>query len=124
MVNKIQTAINQVEEWANRCGFRLSVEKIQVICFSKKKHIPVELTLYGQPLKQVTEIKFLGVWLDEKLAFSIHIEKLVTKCKKTINLMRCLVGCEWGASFNSLRNILWPYKICNRLWLHSIWVSM
>lgn len=69
MVNKIQTAINQVEEWANRCGFRLSVEKIQVICFSKKKHIPVELTLYRQPLKQVTEIKFLGVWLDEKLAF-------------------------------------------------------
>ncbi len=33
--SKIQDAINEVEKWTNKWGFRLSVSKTQVICFSK-----------------------------------------------------------------------------------------
>ncbi len=92
----------KVEEWAQKCGFRISVEKTQVICFTKKRNVCIKLSLYGKQLEQVSVVKFLGVWLDEKL--KIDVEKL-TKCKKALNVMRCLADSEWGAGCGSLRNI-------------------
>lgn len=43
--------------------------------------------------------------MDNKLTFSIHIKKLIDKCKKGINIMRCLAGVEWGARSHSLKRI-------------------
>ena len=37
------------------------------------------LTIDGIPLKQVSETKFLGVTIDEKLTWLPHIEQLVKK---------------------------------------------
>lgn len=37
---KVQNAVNLIENWANKWGFRLSMAKTQVICFSKKKTNP------------------------------------------------------------------------------------
>ncbi len=74
--SKIQDSINEVEKWTNKWGFRLSVSKIQVICFSKKHKItPVSLKLYSQPLEQMKIVRFLGMWFDEKLTWKIHLEK-------------------------------------------------
>lgn len=35
----------------------------------------------------------------------MHIQKIVDKCKKVLNVMRCLCGVEWGASRPALRTI-------------------
>lgn len=35
--NKMQKAVNEVENWANSWGFRFSVAKTQVICFFFEK---------------------------------------------------------------------------------------
>ncbi len=43
--------------------------------------------------------------MDTKLNFRIHIQKMVDKCKKAINLMRCLAGVEWGACRQSLKRV-------------------
>lgn len=103
---KLQAAVCTVEEWGNKWGFRFSVEKTQVICFSKKRVNPkVQITLYGQSIKQVLSIRFLGVWMDHKLTYGEHIQRVTTKCKKAINVMRCLVGSSWGASMGALRHI-------------------
>uniref|UniRef100_A0A8C2BUC3 Reverse transcriptase domain-containing protein n=1 Tax=Cyprinus carpio TaxID=7962 RepID=A0A8C2BUC3_CYPCA len=103
---KMQLAINKVEKWAFEWGFHLSVEKTQVICFSKKRNNPnVELKLYGQLLKQVNTIRYLGVWLDVKLTFKEHIQKMLEKCKKGNNVLKCLTGYKWGASGTSLKRI-------------------
>lgn len=105
---KIQAAIVEVEKWTNKWGFKLSVAKTQVICFTKRHKIaPISLKLYEQPLKQVNTIRFLGVWFDGKLTWSNHIGKVQNKCKKVNNVLRCLAGQEWGASRSSLLNIYW-----------------
>lgn len=39
-------------------------------------------------------VRFLGIWMDVKLNFKIHIQKIIDKCKKGINVMRCLSGAE------------------------------
>ncbi len=61
--------------------------------------------MYGKQLEQVSVIRFLGMWMDTKLNFRIHIQKMVDKCKKAINLMRCLAGVEWGAYRQSLKRV-------------------
>ncbi len=65
----------------------------------------MKLMMYGRELERVGSIKFLGVTLDARLTFAEHIKKMEDKCKKVINVMRCLTGREWGASCSSLKSI-------------------
>ena len=48
---------------------------------------------------------FLGLWFDEIITWNVHIQKINEKCKKVLNVMRCLVGSEWGAERTSLKTI-------------------
>jgi len=108
LIKKMQDAIVEVEKWANKWGFKLSVSKTQVICFSRRHIVtPLSLKLQGNPLEQVKFVRFLGVWFDEKLTWKVHLDKIKDKCKKIINIIRCLSGQEWGASRASLQNIYW-----------------
>ena len=52
---KLQAADDTVEQWANRWGFKLSVAKMQVICFAKC-HKEISIKLYGETLEQVKVI--------------------------------------------------------------------
>lgn len=61
--------------------------------------------MYSYQLEQVNIVRFLGMWMDSKLNFRIHIQKLIEKCKKGINVLRCLSGAEWGARCQSLKRI-------------------
>ncbi len=101
---KLQEAIEKVEQWADEWGFKFSIAKTQMICFSKQ-HKEISLKLYGQVIEQVKVIRLLGMWFDEKLTWKQHIEKVRDKCKKINNLLRCLSGRDWGATRASLFNI-------------------
>lgn len=96
VVRKMQTAIEVVEKWSYKWGFRFSVEKTKTVIFSKQKYNKeLILKLYGQDIERVSCFKFLGVWYDEKLNFKVHIEKIVDKCWKAQNIMRCLLDKDW-----------------------------
>ncbi len=41
--------------------------------------IPSILTIDGLHVERVTAYKYLGIWLDEKLVFDVHIDCLVKK---------------------------------------------
>ncbi len=61
--------------------------------------------MYGYQLEQVNVVTYLGMWMDSKLHFKIHIQKLIEKCKKGINVLRYFSRAEWGASCQSLKII-------------------
>ena len=78
--------------------FRLSVDKTKTMCFTRKIiGNEVKMKLYNQDLERVKYFTFLGIWLDKRLTWAVHIQKIVDKCKKLINIMRCLGGSDWGA---------------------------
>lgn len=56
---KLLAAVDKVEQWANRWGFKMSVAKTQVICFAKR-HKEILIKLYGEILEQVRVIRFFG----------------------------------------------------------------
>ena len=54
--------------------------------FSKLKYITdISLhiaTLTGQSIEKISEYKYLGIWLDQKLTFKFHINTLVSKLRQ------------------------------------------
>lgn len=103
-VNKgIQESIKKVEEWSLEWGLKFSVLKTKYMIFTKnKKIVHTDLKLYEQILERVPVFKYLGLWLDEKLIWKIHINKIETKCKIIINCMRSVASHRWGASRSAL----------------------
>lgn len=106
IVKKMQSAVNEVQQWTVQWGFRISVEKTKVMFFSRGNISPeFKIYLSGCELERVEAFKYLGVWFDKKLTWAFHIQKMLDKCKKVLNVMRCLCGAEWGASVAALRTI-------------------
>ena len=61
--------------------------------------------MYGKELERVGSFKYLGVIFDSRVTWADHIRKIEDKCKKVINVMRCLTGRDWGASCSALKTI-------------------
>ena len=75
--------------------------------FTRKRHSNevLKIRIYGNKLERVSYFRYLGLWFDQKLLWSDHIDKVVGKCKKVLNVMRCLRGVDWGANRTALRAI-------------------
>jgi lipoate-protein ligase B len=54
--------------------------------FSNARHVNnhVIATLTGHTIEQVKVYKYLGVWVDDKLSFTVHVENLRRKLKLKI----------------------------------------
>ena len=73
---------------ANNC-LTFSVDKTTAVFFSRQKKFHSEvlprikkLTINGVEIKPSSSMTYLGVVLDQKLNWSLHIEKKVSKAKK------------------------------------------
>ena len=76
-------------DWFKANHLSLNENKTVCILFSKDKTSIDALTIGDITVKSVQSTTFLGVNLDHKLTWKIHIVKLICKIKKNINLLRC-----------------------------------
>ena len=99
-VETMQTALNKVNEWTQQWGFQLSTSKTKSIVFRRKRQPsqPIKLSIKGSVIKQETSVKFLGVTFDETLSWNQHINELVGKCKKDLNILKMLSHTKWGSN--------------------------
>ena len=70
-----QKAVNSIQEWATRTGFRFAAYKCKVIHFTaprfRVQRSPT-LRIENTPLPVEESTKFLGLWWDSHLSFSTH----------------------------------------------------
>ena len=93
-------------QWANDWGFTISSSKSTFMIFGNKRKIPaLNILLYDCLVERVKEFKFLSLWMDERLTWKSHIEKVVGKCEKVINILQCLAGSDWDADQDTLTMI-------------------
>jgi ribonuclease HI len=87
-----------------------SKTEAMVISSSKeeRKWKPI-LTLNGAQIKIVTEYKFLGVIIDSGLRFKSHVNKIVAKCRRRNNILRCLAGKDWGQCLETQKSLYLTY---------------
>ena len=103
---KIQNSLNAIDKWCHENGFKISNSKTVGVLFTKKRNVPKIRIKIGSDLIKIDKTaKFLGVIFDNKLSWKPHIEYIINKCKKRMNLMRAISGLQWGASKKALLNI-------------------
>ena len=105
MFISMQKTLNKISAWCDEWGFKLSPTKSTCVIFSREikyKNLDQKLFINNQEIKIERKVKFLGMIIDNKLNFNEHINYIIDRCNKRLNLMRNLCGTTWGASISTL----------------------
>ena len=100
-----QQAVNAIQEWATRNGFRFAAHKCKVVHFTAPRH-----KAQGRPMIKISDTllpveestKFLGLWWDSHLSFKEHVSALKAQCKEALNLIRVVAHLKWGGDSDTL----------------------
>jgi hypothetical protein len=91
-LNDIELDINKIKEVVTDLKMKLNVSKTKAIVFSVSPSLPSipSLRIDQETIEQVSTYKYLGVWLDRKLAWSEHAKKKIGVAKQALGtLSRC-----------------------------------
>jgi len=107
MLNKnVQAALDQLQHWCSIWGFKISTDKTVGVLFSQSKmEIKTPLKINGVEIKMEKNVKFLGVIFDRTLSWNAHVDYIVEKCKKRLNLLRSLTSTTWGSGKAALLTV-------------------
>ena len=108
----VQKDLDVLQHWCNTWGFKISTEKTVGVLFTHSTNRPnIKIEVGGSPINIKHSARFLGMIFDKSLTWSEHIEYVINKCNKRLNLMRAVSGTRWGANETSLLTI---YRILIR----------
>ena len=105
----LQRILLELESFCSKWRIRLNPDKTWCVNFfknSKNDNTP-RLYLKGELLKYKKVCTFLGIKLDQSLSFSDHINDIVSRAKKRLNLLKSIRGQSLGASPETL---LYTYR--------------
>jgi len=93
-----ERCLAKIKQWLDENLLTLNVQKTKFLTFSIKANKQPHFTTLNLPnnmqIKKVTEIKYLGVMLDQYLRWDVHANYISNKLRKTLYI------------FYTLRNIL------------------
>lgn len=85
----VQTDLTNIENWCIANCMTLNPEKCFFMRFSKKKtSFPTTYTLCKTALKRVSEMRDLGVLIDDKLNFKAHTNDIVKKSAQMLGFVK------------------------------------
>ena len=92
-LNSVTDAINNglenIDEWLKANRLSLNVEKTSYMLFSNKKSTDCPIfKIRNQILSNVSNAKFLGIHLDDKLSFKNHVDTLCKKLSQSLGAFR------------------------------------
>ena len=91
-------------KWCEDCGFKLSSTKSAAVLFTRKHNPePISLRLQDGTLKN--QYKYLELTFQRNGSYSMHVQKVVAKCRARLNVIRMLKGTSWGAGKRSLLTV-------------------
>ncbi|KAF2356587.1 Reverse transcriptase domain [Trinorchestia longiramus] len=80
--------LKHVKSWYDQNGLKLNASKTQCIIFGSKntikKLLNLTLTLGNDIIEPVGKVKNLGVWFDQNMSFTSHVEKTCSKINSTL----------------------------------------
>ena len=127
--SKIELELNEelsnIASWLKINKLSLNVDKTQFMIFSRKQNQieNIVIRIEGQIIEHVTQTKFLGVIIDEKLTWRNHVNHIhvSTKIAKGIGILIKARFCLNRETLVSLYyTFIYPYlTYCNSVWGYS-----
>ena len=104
LIDLTETALKKVVNWGLNNGLIFNSSKTHVVIFSQKLKIkePRKVRMNNIELDFSKSVYYLGVELDSKLNFNIHIQNKVKKAKRLLMLLKNNIGKLWGPPASSL----------------------
>lgn len=103
---RMQASLNVFIEILIDLGLEVSTSKSHYCIFSRGRRThQLNLVINDSLLGKVYTYKYLGIWLDNSLKWSKHINEIVEKVLKFVNLLKILASSSWGLHHNHLRRI-------------------
>ena len=92
--SKLNDELTRLSVWFNVNKLTLNTKKTKSVIFSSRNKVidttGLKLTINGNIIEQVPEIKFLGVFLDQHLSFKSHIDYVTVKMSRAIGMLNRL----------------------------------
>ncbi|XP_065564232.1 uncharacterized protein LOC136029658 [Artemia franciscana] len=97
VVKKAQVMMTQLEHWATSADLEFSPDKTQAMMISNRRiETPEKLTMCGKEVQYVTNARFLGYTVNNKMTGKQHVEQTKNSCIRRMNLLRMISGANWG----------------------------
>ena len=96
----LQHDLDLIDTWCAKWGFIINTKKTVGVLFTQK-HISndsITLKIQGTKINFQNSCKILGVFFDRRMTWLPHIEHISAKCTKSLNILRCVSGSNWGAN--------------------------
>ena len=90
LYHEIEIDLANLIDWFNANKLSLNIEKTNYILFKAKNSnfsAKRELSIVNKVINNVTQTKFLGLYIDDKLSWNKHINNLITKLIKNTYLI-------------------------------------
>ena len=81
----LQLAFNALQVALVELRLLLNASKTKFMVFTRDNLAIISSS--GSSIERVSEYRYLGIWLDEKLSFKFHIENLITKLRQKIGFL-------------------------------------
>ena len=107
-LKNFQENVDKIANYMSYNGFALSPNKTIFMIFSSSCRIKKDasISIDGNQIFPSSEVKYLGVILDTSFTFKSHIESLITKTRKNLNLIKLLKREEGVDNLQNLRQLI------------------
>ena len=112
LIGTLESESNIAIDWFTKNEMIINPDKFQAIILDKKKSnlTNIPLTIDNQTIKSVPSVELLGVHLDDKLNFNLHISNI---CRSAANQLNALIRLKSYLNFNAKRVLINSYIISN-----------
>ena len=117
---KINSALHSINEWFKVNQLSINFNKTHYIHFSASNNKPItetKIAYEGKEITTVSNIKFLGIHIDEKMNWKCHIEHITSKTSAVCYIIRSIkpftslstLKMVYHSYFNSIINYGIPF---------------
>ena len=124
--NRLTQVHNEIcQEWARKHGAEFAPAKYQLAHLTRRKVFDMDqgLQLPRHTVKPKAAVKYLGLWIDSKLNWTVQCSQLHTRTVKSVGALARLAGTQWGGSYRSLRKIYTAIAIPQITYGCSVWAD-
>ena len=86
--NVVNTELDKLNTWFIINKLSLNVSKTNYIIFGNRKvHSDLDIKIHNDKITRVSETKFIGVWIDEKLNWKKHVECVKRNLSRVVGII-------------------------------------